>query len=154
MKMPKYNRHSTVPIEEVFGVMNRVLSEYSARGSKQLTKQSIPRQEVNGEMVRVFSLRLQTFHLHGTKCSCCGLEASYFAIERNDEDEVRGRPYHLNLWGVNKDGEEVLFTHDHILARALGGKDEISNTQTMCTWCNFEKSLKEGEIAKSQKEKS
>lgn len=60
--------------------------------------------------------------------------------------------YHLNLWGV-KDGEEVLFTHDHVLARGLGGKDNLDNTQTMCCYCNWEKGDLEAILANELKEK-
>jgi hypothetical protein len=77
------------------------------------------------------------------------LEAKYFALEKTLEKD----PYHLNLYGV-KNGKEVLFTHDHTLARSLGGRDNISNTTTMCTHCNFEKSKGERVLAeKLRKEK-
>jgi hypothetical protein len=141
-KMPKYNRHSTVKLAEVFQVMHEALNSLPHSNRRKPS-----RQPINGQAVGISSLRLQTFFNHGTTCSCCGLEASHFAIERNDADELRNSPYHLNLWGVNSEGEEVLFTHDHILARALGGKDNLSNTQTMCTICNFEKSIEEGKKA-------
>jgi hypothetical protein len=47
--------------------------------------------------------------------------------------------YHLNLYALDSDGREILMTHDHILARADGGKNHLSNTQTMCAPCNFKK---------------
>lgn len=47
--------------------------------------------------------------------------------------------WHLNLYGVRED-EDVLFTHDHKLARALGGADNLSNAQLMCSPCNGKKS--------------
>lgn len=100
--------------------------------------------DVLGVQVKLFSKgsRLKTFFHHGTKCSACGLEAKFYAVERpaHEKDDF---PYHLNLWGIDEKGEEVLFTHDHTLARSAGGKDDISNTTTMCRPCNFAKSLVE-----------
>jgi 5-methylcytosine-specific restriction endonuclease McrA len=36
-------------------------------------------------------------------------------------------------------------TQDHIVPRAKGGKNHISNLQTMCYECNYEKGNKRGE---------
>lgn len=93
---------------------------------------------ITGELVKVSGVRLNTFAKHGTICSNCGLKATHFAFEKCVEND----PYHLNLYGMI-DGQEVLFTHDHTLARGLGGKDNIDNTTTMCTDCNFKKSIGE-----------
>ena len=71
------------------------------------------------------------------KCVCCGLEGEFLALEQckcKDEESL----YHFNMYGyVN--GEEVLFTKDHILPKSLGGPNDVSNYQTMCTQCNAEK---------------
>jgi hypothetical protein len=137
MKMPTYDRHSTVPAEELLQVIENEINRLLPKGEKK------SRVSVNGIPVKMReSLRLETFVRKGLTCACCGLKATFFAIERNLADAARNGPYHLNLWGV-KDGEEILFTHDHVLARSAGGKDTIENTQTMCTVCNFEKSLTE-----------
>ena len=96
------------------------------------------RVEINGISLNISSLRLQTFAMKGTVCKCCGLKATHFAIERDIATASKDGPYHLNLWGI-KDDEEVIFTHDHTLARGLGGKDNINNTKTMCCYCNWEK---------------
>lgn len=99
---------------------------------------------VLGTNVKLFSkgTRLKTFFEHGTECSACGLQASFYAVER-PAHETGDFPYHLNLWGIDGKGQEVLFTHDHTLARSAGGKDHTSNTTTMCSPCNFAKSLVE-----------
>lgn len=103
-----------------------------------------PRVMLGGAMVKVFgtSCRMKTFYHHGTKCSACDLEARFYAVERDIKCKD-GAPYHLNLWGIDTNGDEVLFTHDHTLARSAGGADNISNTTTMCSPCNFAKSLVE-----------
>lgn len=93
----------------------------------------------NGQMIRFNSLRLKTFATKGIICSCCGMKARHFAIERTPGQES----YHLNLWGKKRNGTEVLFTHDHTIARCLGGPDHISNTTTMCSLCNHKKSQEE-----------
>ena len=46
--------------------------------------------------------------------------------------------YHLNLYGM-KNGKEILFTKDHIIPKAKGGKNTMDNYQTMCAVCNREK---------------
>lgn len=89
--------------------------------------------------VRIFSLRLQTFVATGLQCvhPGCTNRASYFAIERFPSKKTRTHPlsnrYHMNLWGRKEDGTDVLYTHDHIIARAHGGADHLSNVQTMCS---------------------
>jgi hypothetical protein len=97
-------------------------------------------------------LRLWTFKDKGLKCTHCGIEGAFFAIERSKSKHPNallppaGPPFHLNLYALDEAGEEVLMTHDHILARCLGGKDTPENTQTMCHVCNGKKG--EGEQAK------
>jgi hypothetical protein len=92
--------------------------------------------------IRSRSLRLLTFgrdsqSSRGLSCRGCNLVASFFAVERFTYGKET-KP-HINLYGVKEDGIEVLFTHDHILARGLGGKDRLDNTQTMCLDCNQKK---------------
>ena len=48
--------------------------------------------------------------------------------------------FHLNLYGIDENGNEVLFTKDHILPKSKGGNDYITNYQTMCERCNKNKS--------------
>lgn len=96
--------------------------------------------EVNEVMVRVTSLRLRTFLKSGTKCHCCGMEATHFAIEK--DAKTKEPFFHLNLYGTDPVLGEILFTHDHIIALSKGGPDNLSNTQTMCGPCNWRKSDK------------
>ena len=42
---------------------------------------------------------------------------------------------HFNLY-AEEDGRYVLMTKDHILAKACGGKDELTNYTTCCAICN------------------
>lgn len=141
-----YDRLRVVEKEKVLSAIGEVVKK----------RISSKRTIFDGLPLKLTTLRMMTFFEDGTMCHCCGLEAAYFAIERNASEAQRnpGTNYHLNLWGIDEAGEEVLFTHDHTLARALGGKDDRSNTKTMCTKCNFEKSLAETEILRQKKRKS
>jgi hypothetical protein len=85
------------------------------------------------------SLRYQTFINKGTECVSCGLKIDFFAFERHLSD----KRFHANGYGV-KDGEEVLFTKDHIIPKSKGGGDCLYNLQTMCSPCNQDKGNKIG----------
>lgn len=67
------------------------------------------------------------------KCVTCGAKATYFAVEK---DPYQGSNYHLNLYGVNEEGETIMLTKDHILPKAKGGRNIQSNYQLMCNQCN------------------
>jgi 5-methylcytosine-specific restriction endonuclease McrA len=97
-------------------------------------------------------------------CVRCGLEGLYFAKERSAKMvkvpiEGTGRhsieykalngersSWHLNLYALkylpNGDVREVLMTKDHILPKAKGGQDIMTNYQTMCSICNGHKADK------------
>jgi hypothetical protein len=135
--MGQYIRHAVAPLENIFDAIREGWS---------LDK---PRHSYDIHTFNVSSLRLRTFcrdagneKLH---CANCGLKASFFAVEafaRNTDN----KSVHVNLYGVKEDGEEVLFTHDHIVARGLGGPDTLNNSQTMCGPCNWAKGTAEGHI--------
>lgn len=58
------------------------------------------------------AIRWQTFQRDGWKCVSCGLSAK----------------------------DDVILHVDHIVPRSLGGRDELSNYQTLCRACNLGKS--------------
>ena len=58
------------------------------------------------------AVRWQTFQRDGWKCVSCGLSAK----------------------------DDVILHVDHIVPRSLGGRDELSNYQTLCQACNLGKS--------------
>ncbi len=64
-------------------------------------------------------------------CVACGLTGSKVFLECNPADMVP----HFNMYGEHE-GELVLFTKDHIVAKAFGGEDRLDNYQTMCCTCN------------------
>lgn len=131
-KTPHYDRYGLVPIDEVIPMILEELHD----------KTGEPRRYFLGQQVKVVSLRLRTFARKGITCVECGLTATHFALERDFHHKGTDTKYHLNLWHISPD-REVLFTHDHILARGLGGADNLSNTQTMCGPDNWTKGLEE-----------
>lgn len=92
--------------------------------------------------VKGHSIRLETFVKSGTVCKSCGMAAKFFGVERALTAQVANSRYHLNMWGVSATGREILFTHDHIVALANGGADNVKNSQTMCEPCNAKKGNK------------
>jgi hypothetical protein len=86
------------------------------------------------------SHRYELFATKGIKCVDCGVEGSYFALEKDITDSTSR--FHLNLYGKDKDGNEVMITKDHILPRSKGGKNSLSNYQPMCYECNQKKADK------------
>ena len=87
-------------------------------------------------MVRMTSLRYRVFE-KSTKCAHCGIEGTFFALERHARGNS-GR-YHFNLYGYDELGNEVMLTKDHVLAKANGGTDALKNLQTLCRACNEKK---------------
>lgn len=93
--------------------------------------------ELNGFKVRITSTRLYNFKIHGITCVSCGITGSLLAVE----GPKKGRP-HVNMYGFDKDGNEVLMTKDHVIPKSKGGANHISNMQTMCITCNMDKGNK------------
>lgn len=91
--------------------------------------------------VRISSLRLYCFKRKGLKCTGCGIEGRFFALENFKKNENRCPP-HFNLYAIDQDGNEVLMTKDHIIPVSKGGKDNIDNVQTICVICNARKGNK------------
>ncbi len=119
-------RKSCYSIEEIRELTKDVLFEKEKRNA---------RVELDGDIIKGNSQRLQTFFTRGIKCSCCGIEGKFFVKEKRPKDVS----YHLNLYAIDENDKEVLMTKDHILPKSKGGKDCIDNYQTMCIRCNMAK---------------
>lgn len=89
---------------------------------------------IDSELINMASDRYKLF-FDNRKCVSCGLEGKYMAMERGDKDIS----YHFNMYGIDETGNEVLFTKDHTVPKSIGGKNNLSNYQTMCTRCNAKK---------------
>ena len=135
--MTQYNRHAVVSIDEVIRAVINQWVNLDPGKAKMST----------GHRIGVTSLRMKTFGraaiLGNMCCVGCGLEPKFFSIE----SFARGKeqPPHANMYG-QIDGKDILFTHDHILARSLGGADNLKNSQVMCSPCNSKKSIGEGKL--------
>ena len=90
-----------------------------------------------GQPVFMGSKRYLNFKAHGTACVECGFKGTYFALERHKYQNT-GK-YHFNLYGKDSKGVEIMLTKDHIVPKAKGGTDDLSNFQVMCAPCNSKK---------------
>ena len=136
---PRYKRIKELSIADTNAItitnkelqrIHRILGTEEAR--------EISYKHIYGVTVKVVSDRYDVFKKYGTVCPKCGLKASFYGIEKHWTEKEK-TPYHLNLYGIDKDGNEILFTKDHIIPKAKGGKNNIDNYQTMCEPCNVAK---------------
>ena len=85
-----------------------------------------------GHEINMNTPPLKCFKAHGTTCHVCGLEAEYFAVEWDPISQAAS----LMLVGI-ENGNEVLFTRDHIRPISMGGsKNGTKNLRTCCAHCN------------------
>ena len=113
-------RHGYLTINEVFNKIRTL-------------RQNQSKVHLAGKCVRVTSARMMNFFWNGITCKMCGLRAMYFCIEANTKNQ-----WHLNLYAL-KNGEEILFTKDHIIPVSKGGETSPYNLQTLCQPCNLKK---------------
>ena len=123
-------------------------SPYIRKGRKYLPEEVLPyitkkksEKDYDGDKILMNSLRYHTFN-KGLKCKCCGIEGKYFVKERFNDPKVSQTRYHFNLYALDKNGNEVLMTKDHIVPKSKGGTDKLINLQTMCVYCNEHKKSK------------
>ena len=90
---------------------------------------------VDDESINVYvnSQRYLLFAQDGLKCSKCQAEATVCFLSKPSQNRS-----HFNFFCV-KDGEYVLLTKDHKVARANGGRDVLANYIPMCSRCNIKK---------------
>lgn len=117
-------------------LLKRVIKIFPAHEILALTGRESPDTqvfEVDGQSywVHMRSLRFECFRRR-QRCVVCGLRGTKMVLEFGSP--VAGSP-HFNLYG-EEDGELVLMTKDHITPVSHGGKNRLTNLQTMCTRCN------------------
>lgn len=118
-------RKSIHTIEEVYNAVKDVMDVEHKKASIVFC----------GDVIKANSQRYQVFFHKGIKCVQCGIEGKYFAKEKHLND----KSYHLNLYGIDEKGKEVLLTKDHIMPKSKGGKNSLKNYQCMCVRCNVAK---------------
>lgn len=88
---------------------------------------------------KLSSLRLRTFQ-QNAECVCCGRKGTIMGLDL----PVGTEKPHLNLY-CQEGNKMIMMTKDHIIAKSKGGKNHISNMQTMCSPCNAKKADKSPE---------
>jgi len=119
LKKPRYIRKETYAVGAVLG---------------KITCNKRDRVDFDGDLMKMSSQRYYLFLHKGCTCVRCKLEGTFFAKEQTAGE----KSYHFNLYGI-RDGEEILFTKDHIIPKSKGGPDKYTNYDTMCETCNSEK---------------
>lgn len=113
-------------------------------------------QYIGVKTVNLKSSRVQTYS-KSQVCVNCGKKISYFAVEKHRSTTST---WHLNAYHLKDDGEEMMMTSDHILAKSMGGDNGLENRQVMCIACNIlkgsyssvEEGIFESKLAKTRSE--
>ena len=130
---PEYERFGTIHVGKVLPFID---PSHWERGDEKREK------ELCGHSVYMHTVRIRTYRVHGIVCKSCGLKGKYFAVERQSNNPSGNPRCHLNLYGIDEKGCEIMMTVDHVIAKSKGGADHINNTVSMCSPCNFKKSDK------------
>ena len=121
------NESKKYSVEEVFQMIgeDNLKTECYNKSNKSVENQI----EVDGYTVYTRSLRYMTFYQKGCKCCVCGKEGTHFTLDSGADNPNRR---HFNL----RTDDGILMTRDHIIPKSRGGREHISNMQTMCVDCN------------------
>lgn len=116
-------------LKEIFNLLDtaETISVESKTGKNKVIK-------LDNDLLYKDSDRYKLFRKNN-KCVSCGLEGLYFKKKLTPGN--KNTTCHLNMFGVTKNGQEVMFTKDHIIPKSKGGKNDMSNYQTMCEPCNM-----------------
>lgn len=132
-QLPTYLRFAILDIEQVHDKMDTVVDDDII--------------EHDDFSYRISSRRLPVYKSKGVECRC-GRVGEYYAVEVFHRDtrtkqwksgEVPQPVAHLNLYGNDPDGTEFMMTIDHIIPKAKGGGNGLSNLVPMCSECNRKK---------------
>ena len=121
----------------------KVLGEYTPDEVLPFTGQNAPNKLYCSHMVKMTSLRYQTFK-QSLMCKCCGLYGTTMLLELPHNGGKVCTP-HFNMY-AEREGELVQMTKDHITPKSRGGKDHLNNMQTMCCRCNELKGNQGGKL--------
>jgi len=90
--------------------------------------------------VNLGSARVKLFR-DNPYCVKCGVKGTEYRLQRHGKERNDAIP-HLNMYGYDNANQEVLMTKDHIIPKSKGGRNDISNYQTLCFICNANKADK------------
>jgi len=132
LKKGAYHRRAEFPTKHVLGELRKGTFSFAEFTAKFSTHSS-------GGVKR-----LNVFNSKGLDCcvpGCC-VKGSFFALERHanykpSQNQAAG--WHLNLYGYDEFGGEVMVTVDHILPVSKGGSNHMDNLQPMCAIHNHAK---------------
>jgi len=83
---------------------------------------------IEGHRVKTYSQRYELFK-KSLICVACGCVGIVMKLQKTDPESISA---HFNLYTT----EDILMTKDHIVPKSRGGKNILSNYQTMCAECN------------------
>ena len=140
---PSYERKESYLPHEVLDFLPNISDYPKGFNLKKIKK------NYDGDLMKMGSDRYYVFR-ESLSCAFCDLTGSIIykerGLDKNGNNLTCG--YHFNLYAIDKDGNEVLMTKDHILAKSIGGKDIIDNYQTCCRICNTNKGQINNEVFK------
>lgn len=104
----------------------------------------------DGDDIKMGSERYFVFK-KSLSCVFCDIEGQFFAKERhiNKNGQPASESFHMNLYAIDSEGNDVLMTKDHIIPKARGGNNNLKNYQTSCYLCNELKSAMDDEKFRS-----
>ena len=132
IQMENYERYNRVYTYEEFSswVENSHFIRRDLKKNSTLIDELPTHFMFDGHIINYDNIKYKLFYQNNS-CVACGLVGSFFYKEKNGDST----DFHINMYGV-KNGREVLFSKDHIMARRNGGTSILGNLQTMCVDCN------------------
>jgi 5-methylcytosine-specific restriction endonuclease McrA len=144
-RQPVFHSNGMVlSLDEMEKILKKMRGQLPPKGMIRLRKVTL--KEVIGDKPHCkiwANKKLHTISLHSERmallirtqvCACCGLKGTHFWLEYSG-----CKAPHLNLYGNNGNGKEVMLTADHIIPRSKGGPTAAHNLQILCARCNCAK---------------
>lgn len=131
----KFKPQEVLPFVIFNDTITKLMKKGLRRGDPEWKKAC--EREFAGHMVNMASMRYRLFATKGVKCVKCGIEGTFFSLEKCHGQQ--SEKYHFNLYGINSSGKPVMMTKDHIMPKSKGGANTLKNLQPMCIRCNGKK---------------